>query len=59
MPFLEVITLLHFSEKSKKHPIEIMLKSVLFVNTFHKMVEEDMSGEDIDAIESFTCSMFG
>ena len=36
-----------------------MLKSVLFINMFNKMGEEDLSDEDIDAIESFTCSMFG
>ena len=36
-----------------------MLKSVLFINTFNKMGEEDLSDEDIDEIESFTCSMFG
>ena len=36
-----------------------MLKSAQFVNTFNKMGEEDLSDEDIDAIESFTCSMFG
>ena len=36
-----------------------MLKSVLFINTIHKMGEEDLSDEDIDATESFTCSMFG
>ena len=40
-------------------PIEIILKSVLFINTFSKIGEEDLSDEDIDAIESFTCSMFG
>ena len=48
-----------FFRKGKKHPIEIMLKSVLFINTFNKMGEEDLSDEDIDEIESFTCSMFG
>ena len=36
-----------------------MLKSILFVNTFNKMGEEDLSDEDIDAIESFTWSTFG
>ena len=36
-----------------------MLKSVLFINTSNKTGEEDLSDEDIDAIESFTCSMFG
>ena len=48
-----------FFRNSKKRPFEIMLKSVLFVNTFNKMGEEDLSDEDIDAIESFTCSIFG
>ena len=48
-----------FFRKGKKRPIEIMLKSVLFINFFNKMGEEDLSGKDIDAIESFTCSMFG
>ena len=48
-----------FFRKGKKRRIEIMLKSVLFINTFNKMGEEDLNDEDIDAIESFTCSMFG
>ena len=48
-----------FFRKGKKSSIEIMLKSVLLINTFNKMGEEDLSDEDIDAIESFTCSMFG
>ena len=48
-----------FFRKGKKFPIEIMLKSVLFINFFNKMGEEDLSDKDIDAIESFTCSMFG
>ena len=58
MPILEVIALLHFSEKSKKQPIEIMMKSDLFINTFNKM-GEDLIDEDIDILKSFTCSMFG
>ena len=45
--------------KGKKHPTEIMLKSVPFINTFNKMGEEDLSDKDIDEIESSTCSMFG
>ena len=48
-----------FLRKGKKRSIEIMLKSVLFINTFNKMEEEDLTDEDIDEIESFTCSMFG
>ena len=48
-----------FFRKGKKCPIKIFLKSVLFVNTFNKMGEEDLSDEDVDAIEPFTCSMFG
>ena len=48
-----------FFRKGKKIPIEMMLKSVPFVNTFNKMGEEDLSDKDIDAIESFTCSIFG
>ena len=48
-----------FFRKGKKRRIEIMLKSVLFINTSNKTGEEDLSDEDIDAIESFTCSMFG
>ena len=48
-----------FFRKGKKHPIEVMLKSVLFINTINKIGEEDLSDEDIDATESFTCSMFG
>ena len=47
-----------FFRKGKKSSIEIMLKSVLLINTFNKM-GEDLSDEDIDAIESLTCSMFG
>ena len=50
---------LHSSEKEKKHPIEKILKSVLFISTFNKMGEEDLSNEDIDTTESFTYSMFG
>ena len=45
-----------FFRQGKKRPIEIMLKSVLFINTFNKMGEEYLSDEDIDAVESFTCS---
>ena len=41
-----------FFRKGKKHAIEIMLKSVLFINTFNKM-RDDLSDEDIDEIESF------
>ena len=48
-----------FFRKARKIPIEMMLKSVPFVNTFNKMGEEDLSDKDIDAIESFTCSIFG
>ena len=48
-----------FFRKGKKRPIEIILKSILYINTFNKMEEEDLSDEDIDEIESFTCSMFG
>ena len=48
-----------FFRKGKKIPIEMMLKSVPFVNTFNKMGEDDLSDKDIDAIESFTCSIFG
>ena len=48
-----------FSRKGKTRLVEIMLKSVLFVNKFNKMREEDLSDKDIDAIGSFTCSMFG
>ena len=47
-----------FFRKGKKRPIEIMLKSDLIINTFNKM-GEDLIDEDIDALESFTCSMFG
>ena len=36
-----------------------MLKSNLFINTFIKMGEEELIDEDIDALEFFTCSMFG
>ena len=36
-----------------------MLKSDLFIITFNKMGEEDLIDEYIDALESFTCSMFG
>ena len=39
-----------FFRKSKKRPIEIMLKSVLFINSFNKMGEVDLSDEDIDEI---------
>ena len=46
-----------FFRKGKKRPIEIMLKSVLLINTFNKMGKEDLSDEDIDAIEYFTCSI--
>ena len=46
-----------FFRKGKKRPIEIMLKSVLLINTFNKMGEEDLSDEDIDAIEYLTCSI--
>ena len=42
-----------FFRKGTKRAIEIMLKSVLFINTFNKMREEDLSDEDIDEIESF------
>ena len=59
MPLLGAITLLYSFRKGKKCPIEIMLKSVLFINMFNQMGEEDLSDEDINAIESFTCSMFG
>ena len=48
-----------FFRKGKKRQIEIMLKSVLFVNMFNKMGAGNLSDEDIDAIKSFTCSMFG
>ena len=34
-----------------------MLKSDLFINAFHKIGEEDLIDEDIDGLESFTCSM--
>ena len=40
--------------KGKKHPIEIMLKSNLFIITFSKMGEEDLNDKDIDVLESFT-----
>ena len=42
-----------FSRKGKKHPIEIMLKSDLFINTFSNMGEEDLIEEDIDVLESY------
>ena len=48
-----------FFRKGKKRPIEIMLKSVLFISMFNKMGEEDLSDTDIDAIKSLTCSKFG
>ena len=44
---------------SIKSPIEIMLKSGLFINMFNKMGEEYLILKDIDVLEYFTCSMFG
>ena len=36
-----------------------MLKSDLIINTFNKIGEEVLIIKDIDALESFTCSIFG
>ena len=46
-----------FFRKGKKRPTEIILKLDLFINTFNKMGEEDLTDEGIEALESFTCSI--
>ena len=48
-----------FFRKGKKRPIEIMSKSDQFINVFNKMGEEDLSEDDMDVLESFTCSIYG
>ena len=48
-----------FFKKGKRSPTETMLKPNLFINCSKKWDKKDLIGEDINVIESFTCSMFG
>ena len=36
-----------------------MLKSTKYINTFSKLGQEELTVEDADVLESFTCTMFG
>ena len=58
MLLLGAITLDRILKKRENHPIETMLVSVLFINTFNKMREEDLIDKDIDVVEFLTCCMF-
>ena len=48
-----------FFRKGKKRPVEIMLKSTKYIDTFNKLGQEELTVEDADVLESFTCTMFG
>ena len=58
MLLLGAITLGRILKKRENHPIETMLTSVLFINTFNKIREEDLIDKYIDVLESLTCCMF-
>ena len=48
-----------FYKKGKTRPLELMLKSDENIHVFSKMGDEQLTDEDIDILEAFTCSLFG